>query len=390
MRETPIVKDCETAQDIGASRKLRMRRLVVCGWLALVAACSTTPHSFTAEGFAKLDKIDVHVHINTPGIALIEQAQADHFRLLTINVDYPDFPPIAEQARTARELVAHHPEVLAYAATFSMDGWDQPDWQQHVIRQLDAAFTEGAVAVKVWKNIGMSFRDANGRLVMIDDPKFDPVFDFIRERNKVLIGHQGEPRDCWLPMSEMTVNGDKQYFKEHPQYYMYLHPELPSYEQQIAARDRMLDRNPRLKFDGAHMASLEWSVDRLAAFLDRYPNTVVDLAARMGQMQFQSNQDLAKVRRFFIRYQDRLLYGTDLSQEPRDDPQQVRSDAHSTWLLDWQYLATGMTFRAPELLAPVHGLNLPDSVVRKIYSGNAERWFGNPWQVALLHLQESK
>jgi hypothetical protein len=368
---------------------LRMRCLLVCGCLAL-AACGTTPRTFTVADFAKLDKIDVHVHINTAGSALVEQAQADHFRLLTINVDYPDFRPLAEQARVARELVARYPEVLAYAAAFSMKGWDQPDWQQNVIRELDAAFANGAVAVKVWKNIGMSFRDADGRLVMIDDPKFDPVFDFIRERHKVLIGHLGEPRNCWLPMSEMTVNGDKEYFKEHPQYYMYLHPELPSYEQQMAARDRMLDRNPHLKFDGAHMASLEWSVDRLAAFLDRYPNAVVDLAARMGQVQFQSNQDLAKVRRFFIRYQDRLLYGTDLSQNPGDDPQEVRREAHDTWLLDWQYLATGLTFSVPELDAPVHGLSLPESVVRKIYSGNAERWFGDVWHGPSPRSQESK
>jgi hypothetical protein len=363
---------------------------LVVGWLALGTACSSTARAFAAEDFASMDKIDVHVHINTPDSALIDQAGADHFRLLTINVDYPDFPPIAEQARIARELVARNPSVLAYAATFSMNGWDEVNWQPRVIQELEAAFAGGAVAVKVWKNIGMSFRDASGRLVMIDDPKFDPVFEFIRERHKILIGHQGEPRNCWLPLAEMTVNNDKEYFREHPQYHMYLHPEMPSYEQQMAARDRMLDRNPHLNFDGAHMASLEWSVDKLAAFLDRHPNSVVDLAARMGQVQFQSNQDLAKVRRFFIRYQARLLYGTDLSQESGADPQEVRRDAHATWLRDWQYLTTSLSFRVPELDAPVHGLNLPESVVRKIYSGNAERWFGNPWHAPPLRSQESK
>jgi hypothetical protein len=117
---------------------------------------------------------------------------------------------------------------------------------------------------------------------------------------------------------------------------------------------------------------------------------VVDLAARVGQLQYQSNQDLAKVRRFFVRYQDRLLYGTDLSQDPGADPQELRREAHATWLRDWQYLATGRTFRVPELDAPVHGLSLPGSVLRKIYSGNAERWFGNPWHAPLPHSQESK
>ena len=262
-------------------RAAALRRLTACGGLLLAAAACGAAQSFTAADFATVDKIDVHVHINSPDTALIDEAQADHFRLLTINVDYPDFPPLPEQARIAQALVASHPATVAYAATFSMQGWDQPDWQQRVIRQLGQAFADGAVGVKVWKNIGMEFRDSHGRLVMIDDAKFDPVFDFIREQHRVLIGHQGEPHNCWLPLDQMTVNNDKEYFREHPQYHMYLHPELPSYEDQMAARDRMLAKNLELKFMGAHLASLEWSVDRLAAFLDRFPNTVVDLAARM-------------------------------------------------------------------------------------------------------------
>jgi len=157
----------------------------------------------------------------------------------------------------------------------------------------------------------------------------------------------------------------------------------------------MLDRNPQLKFMGAHMASLEWNVDALSAFLDRYPNTVVDLAARLGQLQYQSNRGRGKVRRFVIRYQDRLLYGTDFTQDPGADPRQVRSDAHETWLRDWRYLNTEQSFRVPDLDAPVRGLGLPRTVIRKIYSANAERWFGNPWHAsgsrpATASSQESK
>jgi hypothetical protein len=371
-------------------RRAALRCLTACGGLLLAAAVCSAAQPFTAADFATVEKIDVHVHINSPDSALLDEAEADHFRLLTINVDYPDFPPLAEQSRIARSLVAKHPSEVAYAASFSMQGWDQPDWQEQVIRQLDEAFAAGAVAVKVWKNIGMEFRDSHGRLVMIDDAKFDPVFDFIRQRHRVLIGHQGEPHNCWLPIDQMTVNNDKEYFREHPQYHMYLHPELPSYEDQMTARDRMLAKNPQLQFMGAHLASLEWSVDRLAAFLDRYPNTVVDLAARMGQVQYQSNRERVKVRRFFVRYQDRLLYGTDLSQDPGGDAQELRRTAHDMWLRDWKYLATDLTFRVPELDAPVHGLSLPRNVVRKIYSSNAERWFGHAWHGAQPAAQESK
>jgi hypothetical protein len=371
-------------------KRTTIRCLWVCGCSILAAACSTALRPFAVGDFASVEKIDIHVHINSTDSALVDQAAADRFRLLTINVDYPDFPPLPDQRRFAQAQVAQHPALVQYAAAFSMKGWDDPGWQDRVIRELDAAFASGAVAVKVWKNIGMEFRDAHGRLVMIDDPKFDRIFDYIRERHKVLIGHEGEPHNCWLPIDEMTVNNDKEYFREHPKYHMFLHPELPSYDEQMAARDRMLDKNPQLKFMGAHLASLEWSVDRLAAFLDRYPNTVVDMAARMGQLQYQSNREREKVRRFFIRFQDRLLYGTDTSQDGSADSAQLRRDAHANWLRDWQYLATDLTFGVPELDAPVHGLGLPKTVILKVYRTNAERWFGNPWHASGTHSQEPK
>ena len=121
-------------------------------------------------------------------------------------------------------------------------------------------------------------------------------------------------------------------------------------------------------------------VDLLARFLDAHPNAVVDLAARMTNVQYQSVRDYDKVRAFFIRYQDRLLYGTDTAQNSSDKGPALRREAHANWLRDWRYLNTEQTFRVPELDAPVHGLALPRDVVRKIYATNAERWYGNPWQ----------
>ena len=95
-----------------------------------------------------------------------------------------------------------------------------------------------------------------------------------------LLGHQGEPRNCWLPLNAMTVKNDQEYFTSHPQYYMYLHPDMPSYQDQIRARDHMLSQHPDLQFAGLHLASLEWSVDEIAHFLDRFPNAVVDVRWR--------------------------------------------------------------------------------------------------------------
>ncbi len=360
------------------SRFPRGIRLLAAATVAsCLAACAATDDRasghYRAADFASVRKIDAHVHANGPSPEILAAAQADGFELLSVNVDYPDFPPLAEQARVARELARAAPARFRFATTFSMAGWGEPGWAERVNRQLDQAVAGGAVAVKVWKNIGMDVRGADGRLVMIDDPGFDPVLEHVRELGVPLIGHQGEPYNCWLPLEQMSTENDRSYFREHPQYHMYLHPELPSYEDQMAARDRMLARHPQLDFIGAHMASLEWDVDRLGAFLDAHPHAVVDLAARMTQVQYQSLRDRERVRRFFIRHQDRILYGSDLTFAPDAAPGSLRDEAHATWISDWTYLATDGAQHVEALAADVTGLQLPRAVVDKIYHANARR-----------------
>ena len=346
--------------------------------LSVTAACSVMqkqPSHYTMADFHSVTKIDVHVHANSSSSAFIEQAQADNFKLLSINVDYPDFPALNQQAQIAFEFAKQHKDVFHFATTFSMIGSDQADWQHQVITTIDNAVANGAIAVKVWKNIGMDFRDKNQQLVMIDDAKLDPIFAHIQGLGIPLIGHQGEPKNCWLPVEEMTVNNDKEYFANHPQYHMYKHPEMPSYEEQMQARNNMLSKHPTLPFMGAHLASLEWSVDEIAAFLDLYPEAVVDLAARMGQVQYQSLLDREKVRAFFINYQDRILYATDLTHAPDSDTAEFKQQSHTKWLEDWQYLNTEQTLVVPEVDGPVQGLALPKQVADKIYSLNAQKFF---------------
>ena len=320
-------------------------------------------------------KFDAHVHINVDDPAAIEEAREQGFELLSINVDYGDFPRIARQAAVARSLHARHPGRFHFAATFSMDGWGEPGWAERVKREISDARAQGALAVKIWKNVGMELRDKSGRLVMIDDPGFDPVTAHLRKLGMPLIGHQGEPYNTWLPLGQMTTANDRAYFAAHPEFHMYLHPEMPSYEEQMAARDRMLGRNRGLTFVGAHAASIEWSVERLARFLDAFPKAHVDLAARMAQFQHQSVRDHAAVRGFFIRYQDRILYGTDLTHNPGLDGAEFRASARKRWLSDWQYLATGEDQRIAEIDADARGLALPRSVIDKIYYDNARRVF---------------
>jgi predicted TIM-barrel fold metal-dependent hydrolase len=337
---------------------------------------------YAMEDFAKVRKYDAHVHANGADRAFLDLARADNFELLSINVDYPDFPSVAAQHRAALRLAKADPARFHWAATFSMQGYATPGWAARVDAGLDQAVREGARAVKVWKNIGMVEKDAQGRLIMLDDPGLAPVAEHIRALGVPLIAHQGEPYNCWLPLQQMTTNNDREYFAKHPQYHMYLHPEMPSHAALMAARDRFVAAHPQLRVVGAHMASLEYDVDRLAEFLDRFPNATVDLAARMSQVQYQSNRDWRKVRAFFIRYQDRLLYGTDLTYAPGADPAQFRAEAHGVWRSDWRYLATDETQRIEVLEADVRGLALPRAVIDKIYYRNAAREFAAPTTAA--------
>ena len=350
---------------------------------ALLIGAAPAPGYGEAD-FARVRKFDAHVHANIDDPRFLGVARRDGVELLSINVDYPDFPPLPLQATIAHQMQARDAKIFHFATTLSMQGFGTPGWTERTISALDDAFASGAVAIKLWKNIGMVATDAAGKRIFLDDPRFDGVMAHLERRGIPLIAHQAEPKNCWLPLDQMTTENDRSYFREHPEYYMYLHPEEPSYEVLMATRDRFVARHPKLAFDGAHMASLEWSVDELARFFDRYPNAVVDLAARMSNLQVQSNADIAKVRGFFIKYQDRILYGTDLTDSPPDPAARAQNppatadfarEADQVWRADWRYLATPLPQRVDAIDADARGLDLPRAVIDKIYWKNARRFF---------------
>ncbi len=316
----------------------RITTAMILATLTLVAGCIRHSESrgryYTMTDFQKVDKVDVHCHINSVRPCFPEQAEADNFRILTINTDAFDSVSIEKQQEIALFQIKAFPGRIRYLTTFSMKGWNDPGWEERTLEYLDDSFKKGAIGVKVWKNIGMVEKDNDGNFIMIDNPRFDPVFNFIIDHDKPVCGHLGEPKDCWLPFDSMEVNDDRKYYREHPEYHMFLHPEYPSYEEQIAARDHLLEKNPRLHFTGAHLGSLEWSVDELARRFDKYPEMRVDMAGRFGHLQVQSRKDREKIRNFFIKYQDRILYGTDMGDYEgwSGSPSEIKAATHNEWM----------------------------------------------------------
>jgi len=358
------------------------------GLLAVGAACllAWTPATaaqresyYSTADFARVQKVDAHMHVNGPGNLLVAEAMHDRFHFLTINVDSPGHGPIPQQLHDAASMRRRYPGWVAFAGTFSAAGFTRPGWSREALREIDTALAQGAAGVKIWKNFGMVVRDTDGRYVMPDDPRLEPIYSMLQREHVVLLGHLAEPRDCWLPYSKMIVKGDADYYRQHPQYYMYLHPDRPGHDQILAARDRMLAAHPGLRFDAVHLASLEWDVDRVAAFLDRFPQADVDMAARIGQLEYQAETHPDKVRRFFIRYQDRILYGTDDEYGPADDDPQAVAEIAADWRRDWRFLVTSDQLRSPDLSRPFRGMHLPRSVVDKIYRKNAVALYPRAW-----------
>jgi predicted TIM-barrel fold metal-dependent hydrolase len=336
--------------------------------LTLLISCSSPVQYYSVSDFEKVPKIDAHFHYFTMDRQYMEFASSQNFRLLSINWDGEY--SIDEQMKVAQSILSVNQGKFAFFGTFSADSFGKPDFAGKTIARIDECMKAGASGIKIWKNIGMVLKDRTGRYVMIDDPVFEPIFKYLEQNKIPVIGHLGEPKDCWLPENEMIDPGAVSYFGKNPQYYMFLYPEAPSYDAQIISRDNILRKYPKLDFIGAHLASLEWSVDELAKRLDSYPNLKADIAARMYPLQYQSNNNREKVRNFFIKYQDRILYGTDyeVHDAPGLNSNDIMANFRKGWLDQWIYLATDST-------AGVKGLKLPKEVIDKIYFKNAERYF---------------
>lgn len=364
-----------------------MKAQILAAWLAagVASLMASTPaiaraheQYYAVTDFAHVQKVDAHMHIWGPANLVVAEAARDGFHILTINVDNPEHGPVPRQLHDAASLRRRYPGRVAFAGTFQAAGFNEPGWSGEALREINTALAQGAVGVKIWKNFGMIVRNSNGRYVLPDDPRLEPIYSMLQREHIVLLGHLAEPLDCWLPYSKMIVKGDVDYYREHPQYYMYLHPERPGHDAILAARDRMLAAHPELRFDALHLASLEWDVDRIAAFLDRFPQADVDMAARIGQLEYQAETHPDKVRRFFMRYQDRILYGTDNGYGPSEDPKEVAGIA-ADWRRDWLFLVTDRELRSPDLDRPFRGLHLPRSVVDKIYRENAVALYPRAW-----------
>lgn len=325
---------------------------------------------------SRMPKIDSHTHLGRyySGKPLYRLLESLNVKWLSVCWGGTRWGELKQQIDTARKMHAEFPDRVAWATSFNLDNWESPDWESNTIETLGEDFESGSIGVKVWKDIGMYLKGPDGSYVMIDDPRFDPVFDYIEKKEKTLIAHIGEPESCWLPMDSIEVTGDREYYSAHPEEHCYGKSEIPDHSKLVEAMDRVLEKHPRLRVIRCHLASLESSIDKLAERFDRYANFAVDLAARVEHLQIQNQ---GKVRNFLIQFQDRILYATDIDLDAADRKagEEKLRKAREIYISDLIYFATDREMEVPNSKTVVRGLNLPPKVFEKLFYTNALKWY---------------
>ena len=320
------------------------------------------------------------MHYHTFDEVFLRKAKKINIHLITINTAL-DSPTIDTQFEIAQFHHQRHPQTFNFICTFDATPFASKTFAEDTVEHISKYMAAGAKGVKIWKNIGMSLKNEAGQYIMIDDPVFAPIFEFLEKEKIPLLAHLGEPRNCWLPLEQMS---DSQYYAEHPEFHAYLHPEIPSYEQQIMARDRILERYPELIFIGAHLGSMEWNLEEVAKRLHKFPNFYVDLSGRMGYVYEQARRNRDYVIDFFQKYQNRIIYGSDCFVEQYNRRKWMNLICKYFPKVYMNFLFTKKCQKIKEqwlFLATDKGLKLSKNIVDRIFYENARRVYFSPVKI---------
>ena len=324
----------------------------------------------TSEAFRMLPKIDVHAHYKYPRTYLPDLFERWKMKAMLVDVAIEKGDSVVNNFEN---YVAHYmqfPELFYLCTTFNAKGIENPDYADRIIAQLQQDIARGARMVKVWKNFGMVSQDSEGNYIQIDDPRLNPIWEFLAQNKITVLAHIADPEQAWRTLDDPN-NPHYNYYNDNPQYHAYNFPEMPSYEAIIAARDRWVASHPELKIIAAHILSMSNNIEAVAQRLDAYPNLSVELGARFGDLAMQ---DTDQVRQFFEKYQARILFGTDYGtgqEESQLSPEAVGAEEESleaSYQLLFDYLTKrdSMVVRKQK----TKGLGLPKKVLEKIFSKN--------------------
>ena len=340
----------------------------------------------TADGWRRERRIiDLHQHIDSTPEHLVRAVQImDRVGIgIAVNLSggtttHPGDAP-SEFGRNKQLADQLFPGRFIHYMNLDYTGWDQPDFSERAVRQIEEGNRLGAAGFKEYKRLGLYLRDGAGQLIKIDDPKLDPVWKRCGELGMPVPVHVADPKAFWLPYDQTNERWKE--LKDHRNWWFGDTNQYPTHAELLAALNRVIARHPETTFVCVHFANNAEDLDWVQESLDKYPNMMADLAARIPEI---GRHDAEKVRRLFIRYQDRILFATDFQVYNRltlgsggSGPPPTDDDAADFFQKHWRWLETND--RQFEHMTPIQGdwridaIGLPGAVLRNIYFDNARR-----------------
>ncbi|MBI4583744.1 MAG: amidohydrolase family protein [Planctomycetes bacterium] len=303
--------------------------------------------------------IDVHNHIgrsrDVAGIVM-EMDRSGVRAVVNLDGGWGDY--LKEQLKKFDE--AYPGRFLTYAL-IDFEGIDEEGWSERAAKQLEEDFTAGAKGLKIPKSLGLGVRyRKTGKLMPVDDPKLDPLWTLCGKRKRPVEIHTADPAAFFTPLDQNNERWHE--LNEHPNWLFY-GKDFPSREELLAQLIRVIERHPETAFIGAHYGNNVEDLETVGRWLDQYPNFHIDIDARISELGRQPYS----ARRFFLKYQDRILFGTDTYPRPGMYQAYYRFLETDDEYWDCQASHHFQGFWM------IYGIHLPREVLEKVYTKNAEK-----------------
>ena len=344
----------------------------------------------TRVGRARHPVIDIHTHLGfrAKGVAGVPHGEEMRFRAPAAEV-LPVMDRVNLQTMVnltggvgrgldqsiAQYQTAHPGRFITFTEP-RFDQIAQPNYPREQAAEIERAQKAGARGLKVLKTLGLYLREqvTSGPLVAIDDKRFDPMWEACAGRKMPVAIHISDPEAFFLPTDRFNERFEE--LNNHPDWSFHGR-DFPSFQQLLDARNRMFARHPNTTFIALHVGHNAENLGYVAECLDKFPNMHVEIGARIGELGRQPRT----ARKFFDRYQDRILFGTDAVPHGVETPQQIFGEA--LYHIYFRFLETEDEYfdYAPAPVPPqgrwrIYGIGLPDAILRKVYHDNAARVLG--------------
>ena len=315
---------------------------------------------------ARFPVIDVHNHVNDattnhgdqvpPADVVRVMDQANVNQVVILTGMWGD-----KLQSVIDKMVKQYPDRFLVFTQFDWSKVNDPNFSQEMVEQLDDAVRRGARGLKVLKDLGLGVKDKSGKLLPVDDPRLDPVWEECGKLGIPVAIHTSDPEAFFLPTDEYNERYEE---LMHNPTWSFFGPQFPSKLTLLEQRNHVIAKHPRTTFIALHVANWPENLDAVSAWLDQYPNMYVELGAREAELGRQPR----RARKLFLNYQERILFGTD------SDPDEKMYANYFRWLETadeyfdyWGYPEQGRWH--------IYGMELPDGVLEKVYNKNAQKIF---------------